>query len=73
MKLRKIRCAAVRQDDAAKASVIGFANRRVDANFGRDARDQKIVDAAVLELQFEIGLVERALAGLSITGSPGAG
>ena len=64
MEFRKIRGAAIGQDDAAKAAIVGFAHRRVDAHLGRHAGDEQCVDAAVAQDVFQVGTVERALAGL---------
>src|SRR5580704_15846688 len=64
VEFRKIRRAAVRQRDAAEAAVVSLADRGVDANLGGHATYKQSVDAAVVQHQFEIGLVERALSRL---------
>ena len=64
MEFREIRRAAVGQHDAAIAAVVGLAHGGVDADFRRDAGDDQVLDAAILQRQFEIGLVEGAFAGL---------
>ena len=64
MEFREIGPAAVGQHDAAIAAVVGLAHGGVDADFGGDAGDDQIVDAAILQREIEIGGVERALAGL---------
>src|SRR5664279_485964 len=71
VKLRKIRTRAVAQHQTLEAAIVGFAHRRVDANFGRHAADEQLRDAAVLEHRVEIGRVERALAGLVDDGLAG--
>ena len=64
VKFGEIGRAAVGQHDTAKAAVVGLAHGGVDADLGRHAADQQRLDAAVVQHQLEIGLVERALAGL---------
>src|SRR6516165_2825818 len=64
MEFRKVRRTAIGEHDAAEASVIGFAHRRVHADLGGYATDQQRFDATVLEHQLQIGLVEGALARL---------
>ena len=64
MEFRKIRRTAIGQHDATEAAVIGFPHRRVDADLGGDAANEERFDAAILEHQFQIGLIESALARL---------
>ena len=64
LELREIGTHAVGQHEAAEAAVVGFAHRGVDADFGGDAADDELLDAAVAQDQLEVGGVERALARL---------
>src|SRR5581483_7884158 len=64
VKLGEVRRAAIRDDDAAIAAVIGLAHGGVDAHFGGDAAHEQILDAVLLQHVGELGGVERALAGL---------
>ena len=47
VKLGEVRAAAVAGDDAAVAAVVRFAHRGVDADLGRHAADDQVLDAAV--------------------------
>ena len=58
------RAAAVLQQHAFEAAVVGFAHRGVDADVGGDAGQHDVVDAAQPQHQLEVGGAERALAGL---------
>ena len=64
VELREIGTAAIAEHDAAIAPVVGFAHRRVDADLGGDAANDQRLDCVILQNQGEIGLEERALAGL---------
>ena len=58
------RAAAVLQQQAFEAAVVGLAHGGVDADVGGDAGEHDVVDAAQAQHQLEIGGAERALAGL---------
>ncbi len=58
------RAAAVFEDQAFEAAVIGLAHGGVDADVGRDAGQNEVVDPARAQDEFEVGGAERALAGL---------
>src|SRR6266404_5950678 len=61
VKLREVGCAAVRQDNAAEASVVGLTHRRIDTDLGGDPANQQCFDAAVAQYQLKVGLAEGAL------------
>src|SRR5882724_328753 len=56
--------AAILEQQAFEASVVGLAHRRMDADVGRDARQHEVGNAAQPQHQFEIGGAEGAFAGL---------
>ena len=58
------RGAAILDQHAFKAAVVGLAHGGVDADVGGDAGEHDVLDAAQPQHQFEIGGAERALAGL---------
>jgi hypothetical protein len=58
------RAAAVLDQHAFEAAVVGLAHRGVDADVGGDAGQHDVLDAAQPQHQFEVGGAERALAGL---------
>ena len=58
------RAAAILQQQALEAAVVGFAHGGVDAYVGGDAGEHDVVDAAQPQHQLEVGGAERALAGL---------
>ncbi len=58
VKFRKIGGAAVGQHDAAKAAVVGFAHRGIDADFRGHAGDEQRIDPPVAQHEFKIGLVK---------------
>ena len=64
VEFRKIGCAAVGEHDAAVAAVVCLAHGGVDADFGGDAGDHQVLDGAIAQHRFEIGLVEGAFARL---------
>ena len=55
---------AVLEHQAVVAAVVGLADRGVDADFGGDAADNELLDAATAQDGVEVGGVEGALAGL---------
>src|SRR5271165_4915808 len=58
------RAAAVLNEKAFEAAVVGLAHGRVDADIGGDAGQHQVVDPARAQDEFEVGGAERALAGL---------
>ena len=56
--------AAILEQQALEAAIVGFAHRGVDADVGGDAGEHEVRDAALAQDQLEIGGAERALAGL---------
>ena len=64
--------AAVGQQQALEAAVVGLAHGGVHADVGGDAGEHEVADAARAQDQVEVGGVERALARLVDDGSPGA-
>ena len=56
--------AAILQQQAFEAAVVGLAHGGVHADVGGDAGQDDVVDAAQAQHQFEVGGAERALAGL---------
>ena len=56
--------AAILDQHAFEAAVVGLAHGGVDADVGGDAGQHDVLDAAQPQHQFEIGGAERALAGL---------
>ena len=56
--------AAIFQQQTLKATVVGVAHRRVDADVGGDAGQDHVDDAAGAQDQFQVGGVETAFAGL---------
>ena len=56
--------AAILQQQAFEAAVVGLAHGGVDADVGGDAGEDDVLDAALVEDQLEVGGAERALAGL---------
>ena len=58
------RAAAVRQQQALEAAVVGLAHGGVHADVGGDAGEDHVADAARAQDQLEVGGAERALAGL---------
>ena len=58
------RRAAIRQQQALVAAVVGVAHRGVHADVGGDAGEDDVADALRLQHQFEVGGEERALARL---------
>src|SRR5712675_705385 len=71
VKLRKVRCAAVRQHDAAEASVVCLPHRRIDTDLGGDTANQQRFDATVAQYQLKVGLAECALTGFVDNRLPG--
>ena len=65
--------AAILEQQAFVAAVIGLAHGGVDADIGGDAGKDDVVDAALVEDQFEIGGKKLPLPGLSMIGSPATG
>ena len=49
---------AVRQQQAFEAAVVGVAHRGVDADVGRDAGQDQVLDAARAQHQFEVGRIK---------------
>src|SRR5260370_22705747 len=64
LELWKVGSHAVFEHEAVIAPVVGFAHRGVDADFGRYAGDDELLDAAALKDCVEIGGEEGALARL---------
>ena len=58
------RGAAILDQDAFEAAIVGFPHRGVDADIGGDAGQHDVLDAAQPQHQFEVGGAERSLAGL---------
>ena len=58
------RAAAILQQQAFEAAIVGLAHGGVDADIGGDAGEHDIVDAAQPQHQLEIGGAERAFARL---------
>ena len=58
------RAAAVREQQALVAAVVGVAHRRVHADVGGDAGEDDVADALRPQHEFEVGGEERALARL---------
>src|SRR6202008_3833339 len=58
--------AAVLQQHAFEATVVGLAHGGVDAHVGGDAGQHDVLDAAHAQDQLEIGGAERAFAGLVV-------
>ena len=58
------RGAAILEQHTFEAAIVGFAHRRMNADIGRDAGQDDIVDAARPQHEFEIGGAERSLARL---------
>ena len=56
--------AAIFEDQAFEAAVVGFAQGGVNANVGRDAGEDQVLDAQAMQQQFEIGGIEGTFAGL---------
>ena len=56
--------AAILQQQAFEAAIVGLAHGGVHADVGGDAGQHDVLDAAQAQHQFEIGGAERALAGL---------
>ena len=56
--------AAILEQQALEAAVVGLAHGGVDADVGGDAGEHQIVDAALAHDQLEVGGAERALARL---------
>jgi hypothetical protein len=56
--------AAILEQHAFEAAVVGLAHRGVDADVGGDAGQHDVLDAAQPQHQLEVGGAERALAGL---------
>src|SRR5262245_37871275 len=56
--------AAILEEEAFEAAVIGLAHGGVDPDIGGDAAEDQVADAAGAEHQLEIGGTERALARL---------
>ena len=56
--------AAIRQQQAFEAAIVGVPHRRVDADIGGDAGQDDVADAARAQDQFQVGGVEAAFAGL---------
>ena len=64
MKIGKVRPDAVLEHEAVIAAIVGLAHRGVDADLGRYAGDDELLDAPVLQDGVEIRSVKGALAGL---------
>ncbi len=58
------RTTAVFQQKAFVAAVICLAHRRRDADIGGDSGEDNVLDALLVEDEFEVGGAERTLAGL---------
>lgn len=58
------RAAAIVQQHAFEAAVVGLTHGGVDADVGGDARKNDVLDAADAQDQLKIGGAERTLAGL---------
>ena len=66
------RAAAILDQHAFEAAIIGLAHGGVDADIGGDAGQHDVLDAAHAQHQFEVGGAERALAGLVDDGLAGS-
>ena len=64
MEVREIGADAIFEHQTVVAAVVGFAHRGVDADLRRDAGDNELLDAPVLQDGVQVGGVKRALAGL---------
>src|SRR5579883_3232969 len=64
LKLREIGGDAIFKHEAVVTTVVCFAHRRRNADFGGDAADDELFDPAAFEDGVEIGGVKSALAGL---------
>lgn len=59
LKFREVRTDAVFGDKAIVATVVGFAHRRIDADFRGYSRDDELPNATILENGVEVGGEER--------------
>src|SRR5262245_60376123 len=64
MKDREVRGTTVRQHDAAEATIVRFAHRRVDADLGSHPTHQECLYAAIAQHELEISLAESPLSRL---------
>src|SRR5262249_46445965 len=64
LKLREIRSHTVLQDEAVIAPIVGFANRRMDADFGGHPGDNELLDGTILEKRVQVSGEEGAFAWL---------
>ena len=64
MEFWEVRCDAVSEHEAVVTSIVGFADRRVDAHLGGDAADDELMDVAASQDSVEVGSVKRTFAWL---------
>src|SRR5215471_11888951 len=70
VKFREVRGTAIRQHDAAEATIIGLAHGGVDADLGCNAADEQRLMPRLRSISSRSVWQNAPLPGLSITGSP---